>query len=123
VTPAADGSLLLPEAPAVTTDYRLATPTAAVGYVRVRVAPVVQLAGPTPGEVTGTVQPALPGAPIEIDVQNADLTWTAVATGAVAPDGTFALPVAIAAGTTYRVVVTPGQGFAPGTTVPQIATG
>ena len=32
-------------------------------------------------------------------------------------------PVAIAAGTTYRVVVTPGQGFAPGMTVPQIATG
>jgi len=123
VTPAADGSLLIPEAPAVTTDYRLATSAAAVGYVRVRVAPVVQLNGPTPGEVTGTVQPALPGVPVEVDTQNADQTWTAVATGTVAPDGTFALPVAVAAGTTYRVVVTPGQGFAPGMTVPQIATG
>jgi hypothetical protein len=123
VAPAADGSLLLPEAPAVTTDYRLATPTAAVGYVRVRVAPVVQLNGPAPGEVSGTVQPALPGVPVEVDTQNADLTWTAVATGTVAPDGTFALPVAVAAGTTYRVVVTPGQGFAAGMTVPQIATG
>src|SRR5437868_707706 len=79
-TPAADGSLLLPEAPAVTTDYRLATPAAAVGYVRVRVAPVVQLTGPTPGEVTGTVQPTLPGVPVEVDAQNADQTWTAVAT-------------------------------------------
>jgi hypothetical protein len=107
----------------VTTDYRLATSTAAVGYVRVRIAPVVQLTGPTPGQVTGTVQPALPGVPIEVDVENADLTWTAVATGSVAPDGTFALPVDIAAGTTYRIVVTPGQGFAPGTTEPQIATG
>src|ERR1051326_7682296 len=64
VTPAADGSLLLPEAPAVTTDYRLATPAAAVGYVRVRVTPVVQLTGPTAGEVTGSVQPALPRAPV-----------------------------------------------------------
>jgi stage II sporulation protein D len=123
VTPAADGSVLIPEAPAITTDYRIATPTAAVGYVRVRVAPVVQLTGPTPGQVTGAVQPALPGVPVEVDTQNADQTWTAVATGTVAPDGTFALPVAIAAGTTYRVVVTPGQGFAPGMTVPQIATG
>jgi stage II sporulation protein D len=123
VAPAADGSLLLPEAPSVTTDYRLATSTAAVGYVRVRIAPVVQLTGPTPGQVTGTVQPALPGAPIEVDVENADLTWTAAATGSVAPDGTFALPVDIPAGTTYRIVVTPGQGFAPGTTEPQIATG
>ncbi|HEX5247988.1 MAG TPA: SpoIID/LytB domain-containing protein [Gaiellaceae bacterium] len=123
VAPAADGSLLLPEAPSVTTDYRLATPTAAVGYVRVRIAPVVQLNGPTPGQMTGTVQPALPGAPVEVDVQNPDLTWTAVATGAVAPDGTFALPVDIAAGATYRIVVTPGQGFAPGMTEPQIATG
>jgi hypothetical protein len=123
VTTAADGSLLLPEAPAVTTDYRLATSTAAVGYVRVRVAPVVQLNGPTPGQVTGTVQPALPGVPVEVDAESPDMTWTAVATGTVAPDGTFALPVALAADTTYRVVVTPGQGFAPGMTVPQIATG
>ena len=58
-----------------------------------------------------------------IDTLNAEQTWTAVATGTVAPDGTFALPVAITAGTTYRVVVMPGQGFAPGMTVPQIATG
>jgi stage II sporulation protein D len=123
VTTAADGSLLLPEAPAVTTDYRLATSTAAIGYVRVRVAPVVQLNGPTPGQVTGTVQPALPGVPVEVDAESPDMTWTAVATGTVAPDGTFALPVALAADTTYRVVVTPGQGFAPGMTVPQIATG
>ena len=83
----------------------------------------MQLTGPTAGEVTGTVQPALPGVPVEVDTQNADQTWTAVATGTVAPDGTFALPVAVPAGTAYRVVVTPGQGFAPGMTVPQIATG
>ncbi|HEY2071978.1 MAG TPA: SpoIID/LytB domain-containing protein [Gaiellaceae bacterium] len=122
VTPAADGSLLLPEAPALTTDYRLATSATAVGYVRVRVAPLVALAAPTPGAVTGTVQPVLPGVPVEVDVQNPDLSWTAIATGTVAPDGTFSLPVDVPAGSTYRIVVTPGQGYAPGMTTPQIAT-
>jgi hypothetical protein len=73
--------------------------------------------------VSGTVQPALPGAPIEVDIQNSDLTWTALITGAVDPDGTFVLPVDIPAGTTYRIVVTPGQGFAPGMSVPQVSAG
>ena len=123
VAPAADGSLLLPEVPTVTTDYRLATPAAAVGYQRVRVAPLVQLAAPTPGTVAGTVQPLLPGVPVEVDAQNSDLTWTPLATGVVQPDGTFSLPVDVPAGTTYRIVVTPGQGFAPGMTAPQVSTG
>ncbi|HEY2542838.1 MAG TPA: SpoIID/LytB domain-containing protein [Gaiellaceae bacterium] len=123
VTPAADGSLLLPEVPTVTTDYRLATSTAAVGFVRVRVAPLVQLAGPTPGSIAGTVAPAFPSAPVEVDVQNPDLTWSAIATGTVATDGTFTVPVTIPAGMTYRIVVTPGQGYAPGMTAPQVATG
>jgi stage II sporulation protein D len=123
VTPAADGSLLLPEAPTVTTDYRLATSAAAVGYQRVRVAPLVQQADVAPGVVAGTVQPLLAGAPVEVDVENPDLTWTAIATGAVDPDGTFTLSVDVPAGTTYRIVVTPGQGFAPGMTAPQVATG
>jgi hypothetical protein len=73
--------------------------------------------------VAGTVQPLLAGAPVEVDVENPDLTWTAIATGAVDPDGTFTLSVDVPAGTTYRIVVTPGQGFAPGTTAPQVATG
>jgi stage II sporulation protein D len=124
VTPAADGSLLLPEAPAVTTDYRLATPQAAVGYVRVRVAPSVQPAATqTPGSVVGSVQPVLPGVPVEVDVENPDLSWTAVGTSTVAPDGTFTVPVEVPAGTTYRIVVSPGQGYAPGMTTPQVSTG
>ncbi|MGH3000548.1 MAG: hypothetical protein ACRDNM_14720, partial [Gaiellaceae bacterium] len=123
VTPAVDGSLLLPEAPLVTTDYRLATPTAAVGYVRVRIAPLVQLSTPAPGLVAGTVQPVLPGVPVEIDVQNTDLSWTPLATGTVAPDGTFSVPIDVPAGTTYRIVVTPGQGFAAGMTAPQVSAG
>ncbi len=123
VTPAADGTLLLPEAPTVTTDYRLATPVAAVGFQRVRVAPLVQQADPAPGVVAGSVQPLLPGVPVEVDIENPDLTWTPIATAVVAPDGTFTIPADIPAGATYRIVVTPGQGFAPGMTAPQVATG
>jgi len=122
VTPAADGTVTLPETPAVTTDYRLATSTAAVGYVRVRVMPVVDLASPTPGQVAGSEEPALPGAPVSVDVENPDLTWTTVATGTVAADGTFIVPVAIPAGATYRIVVTPGNGYAPGATAPQVSS-
>ena len=123
VTPAADGSVLLPESPQVTTDYRLAVPSTAVGYVRVQVAPVVTDADPGPGEVGGSVQPVLSGAPVEVDVQNPDLSWTAIATGTVDADGTFTLPAAVPAGATYRIVVTPGQGYAPGMTAPQVAAG
>lgn len=123
VTPAADGSVLLPESPQVTTDYRLALPSTAVGYVRVQVAPVVTEADPGPGVVAGSVQPILPGAPVEVDVQNADQSWTALATGTVGADGTFSLPAAVPAGATYRIVVTPGQGYAPGMTTPQVAAG
>jgi stage II sporulation protein D len=123
VTPAADGSLQLPETPGTTTDYRLATPSAAVGYVRVRVAPVVQLAAPTPGQVAGSAQPVLPGAPVAVQVENPDQTWTTIATGAVDADGTFSLPATVPAGATYQVVVGPALGYAPGTSTPQIASG
>jgi len=123
VTPSTDGTVALPETPSITTDYRLATATAAVGYVRVRVMPVVQLADPVPGQVAGNEQPALPGAPVAVEVQNPDLSWTTVATGSVDADGNFSIPVTIPAGATFQVVVTPGSGYAPGATAPQIATG
>jgi stage II sporulation protein D len=123
VTAAADGSVLLPEAPTVTTDYRLATPAAAVGYVRVRVAPAVSLsAAPTPGVIAGSEQPAVPGAAVEVQTQSPDLKWVTVASGAAAADGTFAVAVQIPGGTTYRVLVTPGHGYSPGSTPPQVAT-
>ena len=38
-------------------------------------------------------------------------------------DGNFSVPVALPAGATYEVVVTPGTGYAPGATAPQVATG
>ena len=121
VAPATDGTVVLPESPALTTDYRLATPYTAVGYVRVRVMPVVDIAAPTPGQVAGTETPALPGAAVDVQTENPDLTWTTVATGTVADDGSFIVPVTLPADVTYRVVVTPAAGYAPGATAPQVA--
>ena len=124
VTAAADGSVLLPEAPTITTDFRLATPAAAVGYVRVRVMPAVSLsASPAPGEIAGSEQPALPGAAVAVQAQGSDLKWMTVASGATAADGTFTVSAQLAAGTTYRVLVTPGHGYSPAATPPQVASG
>jgi hypothetical protein len=71
--------------------------------------------------VQGTETPLLPDAPVQVQVQNPDLTWTSIAEGTVAADGTFAVPTAIPVGSTYRVVVTPGRGYAPATTSPTVA--
>jgi stage II sporulation protein D len=120
VGPVGTGALKLVQKPALTTDYRLATPTAAAAFVRIRVAPAVTVTSFTATTVAGTVQPVLTGAPIEIQQQNPDLTWTAVATGTVNTDGTFSVPVQLTSGGTYRVSVAPAAGFAPGTTAGQV---
>ena len=64
VGPVAPGAVKLTQKPAMTTDYRLATPVAAAAYVRIRVAPLVQVTSFTTTLVTGTVQPLFPMAPV-----------------------------------------------------------
>jgi stage II sporulation protein D len=121
IGPVASGALRLTQRPALNTDYRLATSTATAGAVRIKVAPAVTLTSFSSTLVTGTVQPLLPDAPVEVQQQNPDLTtWATVASAAVAADGTFSLPVQLTAGATYRVSVAPKTGFAPGTTSPQV---
>jgi stage II sporulation protein D len=121
VTTVSSGAVHVTRKPASTTDYRLATPTAAAGSVRIRVAPAVTLTSFTSSQVTGHVAPLLPGTPVQVQQQASDLTtWTTVATDAVAADGTFAIPVQLASGGTYRVTVLPTTGYAPGTTTPEV---
>ena len=124
IVPAADGTVQLTEQPTITTDYRLATPAAAAAFVRVKVTPAVTLAtAATPGTVAGTELPILAGAPVQVQQQSLDLTWTTIATGTAASDGSFSVPVQLAPGSTYRVVVAPGHGYSPGVTPPWTATG
>jgi hypothetical protein len=120
VGPVASGSPRLVQRPTITTDYRIATPAAAAAFVRVRVAPSVKVTTLTTTLAAGSEQPALPSAPIGVQQQNADATWSTVATGTVNADGTFSLPVQLAAGSSYRVSVGPATGYAAGTSTPQM---
>jgi stage II sporulation protein D len=120
VGPVSPGTVKLTQKPTITTDYRLATATAAAGSVRIRVAPVVTVTSFTTTQVTGSEQPVVMGASVQVQQQNADATWTTIATGSVNADGTFAVPVTLSSGGTYRVSVAPGAGYAPGASAPQI---
>jgi stage II sporulation protein D len=116
----AAGALKLTQTPAITTDYRLAMATAAAGAVRIRVAPVVTVTSLTTTQVTGSEQPVVMGASVQVQQQNADATWTTIATGTVNADGTFTVPVTLSSGGTYRVFVAPVAGYAAGASAPQI---
>jgi stage II sporulation protein D len=120
VGPVASGLLKLTQRPTITTDYRLATTTAAAAFVRIRVAPAIQVTNFSTTQIDGSEQPALPSAPVQVQVQNVDGTWTTVASGIVNGDGTFSIPVALTSGGTYRVSVGPATGYSAGTTPAQI---
>jgi stage II sporulation protein D len=120
VGPVPAGTLKLTQRPTITTDYRLATPTASGAFVRVRVAPSVTLTAFDATEVAGSEQPVLMGAAVQVQQQNPDQTWTTVASAPVAADGTFSVPVSLASGGTYRVTVGPAAGYVAATTQPQI---
>jgi stage II sporulation protein D len=120
VGPIPAGSLKLTQRPTITTDYRLATTTDAAAYVRIRVAPAIQVTTFTTTQIAGSEQPVLPAAPVQVQQQNPDATWTTIATGAVNTDGTFSVPVSLAAGGTYRLSIGPVTGYAAGATPAQI---
>jgi hypothetical protein len=60
------------------------------------------------------------GATVDVQQQNADLTWTSIGTATVGEDGAFAVPVTATPGATVRAVATVGAGWAPGTSATQI---
>jgi stage II sporulation protein D len=120
VGPVASGALKLTQRPTITTDYRLATAAAAAAFVRIRVAPAIQLTTFTTTQVAGFEQPTLPATPVQVQQQNPDGTWLAIADGVVNADGTFSLPVTLTSGGTYRVWVGPATGYTAGTTPAQI---
>jgi hypothetical protein len=125
VHPVAMGATQVTATPTTTTDFRLATSTVAAGAVRIRVMPAVTVTTATSTSVTGSAQPVLPDAAVDVQQQNADLAWTSIGTGTVAADGTFAAAASAAPGATVRVVVTPAttSGYAPGASAPQIVSG
>jgi stage II sporulation protein D len=119
VGPVPSGSVRLLESPSSTTDYRLATSAAAAGSVRIRVAPAITVTSFASTGVTGSVQPLLPSAALQVQQQSPDLTWTTVATGTVAADGSFDVPAALTSGAAYRITVA-ATGYAVATTPAQV---
>jgi hypothetical protein len=119
------GATQLTATPTITTDFRLSTSTVAAGAVRIRVMPAVTITSATSTAAAGAVQPVLPDAAVDLQQENPDLTWTSIATGTVAADGTFTVTAAPPAGATVRVVVTPAStsGYAAGASAAQIVSG
>ena len=106
-----DGRFAIGLAPAQTTDFRLVAGTVRGGAVRVPVAPAVELLP----ALTGTVRPAVPGALVDIQLQQG-LTWLTVASVPVDAAGAFT-----AAGLgpgVYRALYSPGAGLVRGTSAP-----
>ena len=125
VRPVAAGSTQLTATPTITTDFRLSTSTVAAGAVRIRVMPAVTITSALSTGVTGSAQPVLPDAAVDVQQQNPDLTWTSIGTGAVAADGTFTVAAAPAPGATVRIVVTPAttSGYAAGASAAETVSG
>ena len=120
VGPVASGLLKLTQRPAITTDYRLATATAAAAFVRIRVAPAIHVTTFTTTQIGGSEQPVLPAAPVQVQEQSINGTWTTIASGTVNGDGTFSVLATLTPGGTYRVSIGPASGYSAGTTPPQI---
>jgi len=119
------GASQLTATPTITTDFRLATSTVAAGAVRIRVMPAVTIATATSAGITGSEQPVLADAAVDLQQQNPDLSWTSIGTGTVAADGTFTVAATPAPGASVRVVVTPASasGYVAGASSPQIVSG
>ena len=100
--------------PKVTTDYRISSGIARSAVVRLSVAPSVRLtASSDRTAVTGLVKPLLPGAPVQVQRQGGNGTWTTVSTANVTADGAFEASVNLTPGS-YRARVVAGKGFAAG---------
>jgi SpoIID/LytB domain protein len=111
IVPDASGAFTTTVTPQVTTQYRLAVGSVDAGLVEAQVVPVVQ-AAVAPGAVQGSVQPALPGSPIQLQLQDGT-GWTTVAAGTTDSAGSFALAGSLGPGS-YRVRYAPGHGLSPG---------
>jgi hypothetical protein len=81
------------------------------GLAKIAVSPVVT-ATASAGAVTGSVQPVLVAAAVELQQQDGS-AWTTVSTTTTDSAGGWSFRVTFAPGT-YRVRCAPGHGLAPG---------
>jgi SpoIID/LytB domain protein len=112
LVPALDGTFAVVVHPRAGTWYRLAWGNARAGLARIAVAARVT-AAVSGGTVQGTVRPAAPGAPVQLQQQQAPGgSWTTVSQ--TTADTTSAWSFAGVAPGAYRVRAAPGHGIAAG---------
>jgi len=111
-----DGTYALIVKPQVSTWYRLAWGDARAGLAKIGVAARVS-AVVTPQGVQGTLRPVAAGAPVELQEQQADGTWTTLATASADAASAWSFPGPLAAGAS-RVRAAPGHGVAAGVSAP-----
>jgi stage II sporulation protein D len=111
VRPGLNGGFATIVRPDVTTQYRLTAGDLHAALVKVAVTPLVE-ATVGADAAQGTVRPAFPGSPVQLQLQ-AGSAWTTVATGTTDAAGAFAVNAPLAPGS-YRVRSAPGHGLSPG---------
>jgi stage II sporulation protein D len=109
---AADGTFASIVRPQVTTWYRLAWGSARAGLAKVTVAARVSAVVTSAG-VEGTLGPAAPGAPVQLQQKAATGGWKTLASTTADTSSAWRFDGALAAGT-YRVRAAPGHGVAAG---------
>ena len=107
----ADGSFSAIVKPSATTQYRLAWGAVRVGLARISVAPRVT-AEATAGAMQGTINPAVPGAAVQLQQQNGP-GWTTLSSTLTDAAGAWSFAGPARPGT-YRVRCAPGHGLVPG---------
>jgi stage II sporulation protein D len=107
-----DGAFALVVKPQVSTWYRLAWGDARAGLAKVGVAARVS-AVVTPQGVQGTLRPAAPGTPVQLQERQDDGTWTTLTTVSADSGSAWSFPGPLGAGS-YRVRAAPGHGVVAG---------
>jgi hypothetical protein len=107
VGPVASGLLKLTQRPTITTDYRLATTIAAAAFVRIRVAPAIQVTSVHDDRDHRLRAPVLAGSARGGAAAESRRHLDDRRGRIVNDDGTFSVPVALASGGSYRVSVGP----------------
>jgi hypothetical protein len=110
------GGFSVSVSPQVSTQYRLAWGNVRAGLAKIAVSPIVTVAQ-TAGTVAGSVRPASVGSSVELQQQQADLTWTTLSSTTTSTLGRWAFGGTLAAGT-YRIRCAPGRGLVPGLSQP-----
>lgn len=116
VVPGAGGAFSADVKPQVTMQYRLAWDNVRVGLARVNVAPALVVQAPTATGLTGTLEPAVAGAAVDLQQEDGSV-WGTVASTVTDSSGNWSFTGALAPGA-YRVRCAPGHGLVAGVSSP-----